>query len=75
MSMHELRFHRETRRWRAYEGTRLTCPLHCGDPILIQIGDAFFPAHMELDAEWYVKFGETKFWLHRKSKYRAMLLF
>jgi hypothetical protein len=73
--MQKLNFHTKTRRWRAYEGTRLICPIHCGDPALIEIGDAFFTAHMELDKKWYVKFGEARFWLHRKAKYRAMLLF
>lgn len=73
--MVELRFHVATRRWRAYEGSRLVCPLHCGDPVLIQVGDGFYPTILELDTEWYVMFKETKFWLHRKAKYKAWVLF
>lgn len=72
--MYELRFHQETRRWRVYDGMRLLYPLHCGDPIMFELGSLFFPANLELDTEWYVTFGGVKFWLHTKTKYRVLLL-
>ncbi|WP_409348262.1 DUF5348 domain-containing protein [Paenibacillus gyeongsangnamensis] len=73
--MQTMKFHKETRRWRLYEGTRLLYPLHCGDPILIEVDDAFCRVSLELDTEWYVKLGETKFWLHRKTVYNVRSLF
>lgn len=72
--MYELRFHNETRRWRVYDRARLMYPLHCGDPILLELGGAFHPANIELDTEWYVALGGTKFWLHTKTKYSVLLL-
>jgi hypothetical protein len=72
--MHCLRFHKETERWRAYDGGKLLYPLHCGDAMLFQVGETFIPTNIELDTEWVVRFGETKFWLHRKTEYRVMML-
>lgn len=72
--MFELRFHRATRRWRVYDGMTLLYPLHCGDPVLFELGDVYYPANLELDTEWYVKFGKTRFWLHTKTIYRVLLL-
>lgn len=72
--MYELRFHRESRRWRVYDGLKLMYPLHCGDPLLFELGGSFHPGNIELDTEWYVTFSGTKFWLHTKVKYRVLLL-
>ncbi|MEB3104056.1 DUF5348 domain-containing protein [Ferviditalea candida] len=72
--MYELRFHGETRRWRVYDGAKVLYPLHCGDPLLFELGGVFYPASLELDTEWYVAFGGTKFWLHTKIKYRVLLM-
>ncbi len=74
MNMHELRFHEETRRWRVYNGRKQLYPLHCGDAMLFQVGETFIPTNVELDTEWYVKFGDTRFWLHRKAAYKVMML-
>jgi hypothetical protein len=49
-------------------------PLHCGDPLFFELGGVFYPANLELDTEWYVAFGGTKFWLHIKTKYQVLLL-
>lgn len=64
-----MRFDRETERWRLYEGKRMLYPLHCGDPLLLQIDDEWFRVNLELDTEWYVKLGITKFWLHHNTEY------
>lgn len=75
INVYELRFHTRTRRWRVYRDSEMLYPLHCGDGILIQIGQKFLPTHVELDTEWYVRFGETKFWLHRKTRYLIQPIF
>lgn len=74
MIMQELKFHTLTDRWRVYEGTSLICPIHCGETVLIQIGNAYLPSSIELDTEWYVRFGDSKYWLHRKTIYKVLLL-
>ena len=57
-----------------YEAGRLLYPLHCGDPIMFELGSVFLPTNVELDTEWYVTFGGVKFWLHTKAKYHVLLL-
>ena len=56
-------------------GRRLLYPLHCGDPILIEVDGTFCHVSLELDTEWYVKLGDVKFWLHRKMVYKVRALF
>lgn len=73
--MHEIRFHGDTQRWNVYDGEKMLYPLHCGDAMLFQVEKDFLPSNLELDTEWYVKFGDAKFWLHRKAKYRVRLIF
>ncbi len=75
MEAYEMRFHKGTRRWRVYSGTELLYPLHCGDAMMFQVGKFFIPSNLEVDSEWYVKFGDTKFWLHRKATYRVQPIF
>ncbi|MDQ0114115.1 DUF5348 domain-containing protein [Paenibacillus harenae] len=75
MEDHELRFHTETRCWRVYSGTKLLYSLNCGDAMLFRVGESLIPSNLEIDTEWYVKFGDTKFWLHRKAKYRVQPMF
>lgn len=64
-----MRFDTETERWRLYEGKRMLYPLHCGDPLFLQIEEEWFRVNLELDREWYVKLGIAKFWLHHKTEY------
>ncbi len=72
--MYELRYHEPTRRWRVYEGELFLYPLHCGDPLMFELGGGYYPANLELDKEWYVAFGTTKFWLHTKTTYQVLRL-
>lgn len=73
--MHEIRFHGDTERWNVYDGEELLCSLRCGDAVMIQVGKHFLPSNLELDTDWFVKFGDSKFWLHRRAKYRVRPLF
>ncbi|WP_127589161.1 DUF5348 domain-containing protein [Paenibacillus koleovorans] len=75
MEAYELRFHGESECWRVYSGTGLLYSLHCGDAMLFQVGEYFLPSNLELDTEWYVKFGEARFWLHRQATYRVKPIF
>jgi len=70
-----MKFHQATRRWRLYEGKRLLYPMHCGDPVFIEVDGTMIRVSLELDTEWYVKLGETKFWLHRKTEYNVRSLY
>lgn len=75
MKTYELRFHAEANCWKVHDDNKLLYSLHCGDALLFQVGDTLLPSNLELDTEWYVKFGEAKFWLHRKAKYRVFPYF
>lgn len=75
MIVYELRFHKETECWRVYSGVELLYPLHCGDAMLFQVGEYLIPSNLELDTDWYVKFGEARFWLHRKATYCVQPIF
>ncbi|MBN2981098.1 DUF5348 domain-containing protein [Cohnella algarum] len=56
--MNEIRFHGDTERWNVYDGEELLCSLRCGDAVMIQVGKHFLPSNLELDTDWYVKFGK-----------------
>jgi hypothetical protein len=74
-NMYEIRFHENTQRWSVFKGGEMLYPLRCGDAIIIQVGKHFLPSNVELDTEWFVKFGDSKFWLHRHASYRVRPLF
>lgn len=73
--MHEIRFHEDTERWSVYDGEEMLYSLRCGDAMLFQVGKNYLPSNLELDTEWFVRFGDSKFWLHRNTKYRVRPLF
>lgn len=73
--MYELRYKPSTKRWHAYRDGHYICPLHCGDPLMIEVADRHFPCNIEMDTQWYVRIGKTKFRLHPQAKYRVILLF
>lgn len=73
--MHEMRFHEDIERWNVYDGEELLRSLRCGDAVMIQVGKHFLLSNLELDTDWFVKFGDSKFWLHRRAMYRVRPLF
>lgn len=73
--LHELRFHEDTERWNVYDGEKLLHTLRCGDAVMIQVGKHFLLSNVELDTDWFVKFGDSKYWLHRCAEYRVRPLF
>ena len=73
--INEIRFQADTQRWNVYDEEEMLYPLRCGDAMLIQVGKHFLPSNLELDVDWFVKFGDSKFWLHRHAKYRVRPLF
>lgn len=70
-----IRYDKETECWQLYEEKRMLYPLHCGDPLLLRIGDEWIEVGLELDTQWYVKLGNAKFWLHHKTEYTVKPLF
>ena len=60
-------------RWHAIpQGGGHEYALHCGDMLTIQILDQHYPCRIELDSDWYIIIGKTRFRLYQKEIYRVL---
>ena len=73
--MYELKYEQTTDRWHAIpKGGGRDYALHCGDMLTIQIEDQHYLCRLELDSDWYVIIGKTRFRLYWKEIYQVLRL-
>lgn len=48
-------------------------PMHCGEWMNMRIGDKGLPCRLELDRDWYVILGQTRFYLRKTDTYLVEL--
>lgn len=44
-------------------------PMYCGEWMNMRIGDKGIPCRLEMDRDWYVILGQTRFDLRKKDTY------
>lgn len=49
------------------EGQRF--PMHCGEWMNMRIEERGIPCRLEMDRDWYVILGQTRFYLRKKDTY------
>jgi hypothetical protein len=64
----ELTYCRDAACWIVHMGVNVY-PMHCGDWMNMRIDDKGIPCRLELDRDWYVVFGQTRFYLRKKDTY------
>lgn len=72
--MVELLYNSTRKRWMADDGLGFSVPLGTGSRFAIYVGSSYYMCKLEFDTAWYIRLGYTKFRLHPKEKYVAMLL-
>jgi len=61
----------DTDRWLMKRETE-TFPMHCGEPLSVWIDGEYVEGRLELDRDWYVVFSDTRFTLHKQTRYYVL---